>query len=142
MESVNVAVGVLVWGEQVLIALRPKHKHQGGLWEFPGGKVETSESVIRALLREFMEEVGLDLTQVMVQPFLNIPFTYPDKNVLLEVFWLEVNDALAMQAKGLEGQEIRWVKHSELDHYHFPEANRVIVEAIRQRFSEEQKTAK
>lgn len=142
MKSVNVAVGVLVSGESVLIALRPRDKHQGGLWEFPGGKVEPNESVIRALLREFKEEVGLDLTQVMILPFLNIPFSYPDKNVLLEVFWLEVDEAMVMQAKGLEGQEIRWVKHRELENYHFPAANHAIVEAIKQRFNEEQKTAK
>ena len=56
---VHVAVGIVAGADgAVLIARRPDHVHQGGLWEFPGGKVEHGESVIAALGRELREELG------------------------------------------------------------------------------------
>src|SRR5690606_26440609 len=60
-DSIHVAAGVILNARQeVLLALRPAHKHQGGLWEFPGGKVEAGESVQEALARELLEELNLD----------------------------------------------------------------------------------
>ena len=59
---VHVAVGVIINDQQqVLIAKRPDHLHQGGLWEFPGGKVDNGEDVEQALVRELHEELDLDV---------------------------------------------------------------------------------
>ena len=60
MAMLTVAVGILIDdGGRVLITRREKSAHQGGLWEFPGGKVEPSETIAEALSRELQEELGV-----------------------------------------------------------------------------------
>jgi 8-oxo-dGTP diphosphatase len=110
----------------ILIARRPDDKHQGGLWEFPGGKVEPGEPVADALARELHEELGIRVTSAA--PLIRIPHHYPDKSVLLDVW--EV-DAFEGDAHGAEGQPIRWVAPEALDDYAFPAANAPIVTAAR-----------
>jgi mutator protein MutT len=61
LKVVHVAVGVVLKEQQVLLALRPDKLHQGGRWEFPGGKVEAGETTSEALARELKEEVDLDI---------------------------------------------------------------------------------
>ena len=107
---------------RVLIAKRPAHLHMGGLWEFPGGKVEQFESSFEALERELKEEV--DITVNAARPLIQIAHDYPDKHVFLDVW--EVNE-FAGEARGVEGQEINWVTPNELDQYAFPAANAAIV---------------
>ncbi len=122
----HVAVAIIRnQGGQVLIALRDKNKHQGGLWEFPGGKVEAGESVSEALARELEEE--LDLQVKSSTPLLKIEHDYEDKKVLLDV-----SEVLEYQgeARGLEGQPINWVKLEQLEQYQFPEANLAIVKFL------------
>ncbi|MBE0482601.1 MAG: 8-oxo-dGTP diphosphatase MutT [Bacterioplanes sp.] len=131
MKQVHVAVAVACLEQQfILLAKRPDHVHQGGLWEFPGGKVEQGEGVADALVRELAEEVALSASVAQMQPLLSIPFQYPDKHVLLDVHWLDVamNDALLVH--GAEGQEVRWVRVHELDQYAFPAANQPIIDAV------------
>ncbi|MCW8853694.1 MAG: NUDIX domain-containing protein, partial [Gammaproteobacteria bacterium] len=82
---VHVAVALIVnKNNEVLIALRPEHVHQGGLWEFPGGKVEANESVYDALLRESKEELNVYIEHA--EPYLQIRHDYTDKSVLLDVW--------------------------------------------------------
>ncbi|WP_428035545.1 NUDIX domain-containing protein, partial [Amphritea sp.] len=71
---------------ELLLALRDKNQHQGGLWEFPGGKVEPGEPVRSALARELEEELGIVIDPSAVSPLIQIPYHYPDKSVLLDVF--------------------------------------------------------
>ena len=69
IEIVHVAVGVIKKNNAIFICKRADEQHQGGLWEFPGGKVEAGESVFVALKRELIEEVGLTIhssSQLMV----------------------------------------------------------------------------
>jgi 8-oxo-dGTP diphosphatase len=121
----HVAVGVVrnASGE-ILISLRPDHVHQGGLWEFPGGKVEPGEDVLIALGRELNEELGIEVRRA--QPLLEVTHDYGDKAVRLDV-WL-VED-FAGEASGREGQPLRWCEPSVLRQYPFPEANLPILEA-------------
>lgn len=126
MQRLRVAVGVVVDGEaRVLIARRAQHRHQGGLWEFPGGKVEAGETALQALARELKEEVGLDV--LAADAWLELPFDYPDRSVTLEVFRVHRYRGVA---EGREGQPLRWVSVSSLREYEFPEANVAIIEAL------------
>ncbi|MGV3591918.1 MAG: 8-oxo-dGTP diphosphatase MutT [Gammaproteobacteria bacterium] len=124
---IHVVAGVIVNGAgEVLLALRPKHKHKGGLWEFPGGKVEAGESARDALARELLEEIALVVEQA--EPFLVVDHDYGDKQVTLDVWRVtHFNGTL----HGREGQEIAWVAIDELANYRFPEANAAIVTALR-----------
>lgn len=127
MKTVHVAVGVVQNAEgKVLIAKRADHQHQGGLWEFPGGKVEPGESVLQALIREFSEEV--DLTLKTAEPLLTVNHDYSDKKVLLDV-WLS-RDFRGV-AKGNEQQLIAWVAIDELDNYPVPAANQDIIAVLK-----------
>jgi len=125
-DYLHVAVGVILNSQQqVLIAKRPRHLHQGGLWEFPGGKVENQETVHQALTRELQEELAIQVS--ISRPLITIPYAYSDKRVYLDV---HIIDNFSGVALGQEGQEIRWVNITELAQYDFPEANRAILTAI------------
>lgn len=110
---------------KILIAKRPDHVHKGGLWEFPGGKVEQGEHVFEALARELEEELAIFVLQA--EPFINIQYDYPEKSVLLDVW--KVTE-FSGNAKGNEGQAIKWVLIDQLNEYSFPEANNVIIDEL------------
>lgn len=121
----HVAAGVIEdKAGRILLARRSQHLHQGGLWEFPGGKVEVDESVYAALRRELEEELGIVVTQAV--PLIRIPYNYSDKKVLLDV-WRVI--AFDNTPHGAEGQEIAWVERCDLRRYEFPAANTPIVTA-------------
>ena len=81
----EVAVGVLKNADgQILISLRKSGVHQGGLWEFPGGKLDANETAGQALVREFKEE--LDITVNSATPLITIQHKYADLAVKLHVF--------------------------------------------------------
>lgn len=127
VERVHVAAGVIRDGQgRVLIARRPRHLHQGGRWEFPGGKCEPGETAYRALVRELHEELHIDVE--VARPLIRLPYDYPDKAVLLDVWAVE---RFRGEAVGGEGQPIRWVAPDELPGYVFPAANGPIVTAAR-----------
>lgn len=128
----HVVVAVLRAQGKVLIAQRQSHQHLGGLWEFPGGKVEAGEQPKAALVRELQEELGLSLSSDLFFPLIEIPFYYPDKSVLLDVYVAEVAEAELLQAQGQEGQPVRLVPQQELANYQFPEANQQILAALAQ----------
>ncbi len=123
---VHVAVAVIVNTKQeVLLALRHVHQHQGGLWEFPGGKVDADETVYDALLREINEELGIIITSA--QPLLKVTHEYNDKSVLLDVWQV---DKFEGSPKGQEGQKLRWGLISALNAVDFPAANMPIITAL------------
>ena len=135
--AVHVAVGAIVNSQQqILLALRPDHVHQGGLWEFPGGKVEAGESVQQALVRELQEELAILPTSF--SPLIEIHHDYADKSVFLDVWWVDEFTENGVRpygsdpidSLGQEGQLVRWVAASDLATYTFPEANTPIVEAV------------
>jgi 8-oxo-dGTP diphosphatase len=122
----HVAVGVIFNPDQkILIALRHPNAHQGGLWEFPGGKIEVGESVQQALRRELSEELGIDA--VVGDAIVQVRHNYPDKSVLLDVWGVR---EFSGELIGKEGQPIRWVTITELPTYDFPEANQAIVQSL------------
>ena len=109
---------------KVLIAKRHSDKHQGGKWEFPGGKVEKGESRRSALVREIREEIGIDIGHSA--RLISVYHEYDDKAIYLDVY--EVLQWTG-EAEGREGQPINWVDTDELHEFEFPEANSPIVEA-------------
>lgn len=124
--SVLVAVAVILNGEQeVLLTRRHATSHQGGLWEFPGGKVESEESLAEGLARELREELGISVHSH--HPLIRVEHDYGDKRVVLDVHCVT---AFANEPTPCEGQPMRWVSISKLEDYEFPAANRPIVEAL------------
>lgn len=125
-KRVHVAVGVIHGCDgRILIARRAAQQHLGGLWEFPGGKVEAGETVSQALARELHEELGIVAGRQ--SPLCRIQHDYSDKSVLLDVW--HVHD-FSGEAHGREGQPLRWVLPQELRAQDFPEANRAIIRAL------------
>lgn len=123
---VHVAVGVIVGDHgKILIAKRPDNTHQGGLWEFPGGKVERNETVLTALTRELFEELAIQIHSTV--PLIKICHDYGDKKVLLDVHKVF---AFTGEPQGNEGQPIAWVAAQDLTHFEFPAANRAIISAV------------
>jgi len=127
MSRVNVAVGVVRDSAgRVLIAKRKEDAHQGGLWEFPGGKIEQGESPGQALSRELLEE--LNIIPNGSSPLIEVNYSYPDVDVKLHV--REVS-GFSGEAFGCEGQDFRWVAADKLSDYSFPAANEPILTAIK-----------
>ncbi|WP_285962422.1 Nudix family hydrolase [Pseudomonas tohonis] len=127
MKRVHVAAAVIRGADgRVLIARRPDDKHQGGLWEFPGGKVEEGEAVQAALSRELEEELGIRVSAS--RPLIQVHHDYPDKQVLLDVWEVTAFDG---EPHGAEGQPLAWAGNHELADYEFPAANQPIVAAAR-----------
>ncbi|PTQ89858.1 Nudix family hydrolase [Agitococcus lubricus] len=109
---------------QLLIAQRPLHKHQGGLWEFAGGKVDADETPEQALVRELQEELGIQATEY--RRLLTVEHHYPDKSVRLQVFRVT---RFTGEAHGAEGQPVLWITPAQFADYAFPAANGPIIKA-------------
>lgn len=126
MKRILVVAAVIRRADHILIARRADHQHQGGLWEFPGGKVEAGEALEDALVRELREE--LDITPTRFSPLIRIEHDYPDKSVCLDVWTVT---AFEGEPRGKEGQPLAWVAVDDLGRFDFPAANRPIVTAAR-----------
>lgn len=123
---VDVAVAVLYRPDgSVLVQKRAEGSHQGGLWEFPGGKLEPGENVEQALLREIQEELGVLISKS--RPLISVRHTYHDLSVCLHVYWVEswIGDVTAV-----EGQPLQWVGCGELSSLDMPAADKPIISAI------------
>jgi len=111
--------------EQFLITRRQKGQHLAGKWEFPGGKVENNESIEAAMIRELKEEVGL--TAIDYQAFDSLEFQYEQLELNLNFYFV---NHFTGEAKGLEGQELKWVSLVELNDYEFPKANISVIKQL------------
>lgn len=121
----DIAIGILKRDQQVCISLRQKHQHLGGHWEFPGGKIESEETVEQALQREFFEELGVTTHQW--KPLISVPWDYGDFAVRLHVY---VTEYFEGEPEGKEGQLVEWCEIRYLKDKHFPEANAEILRAL------------
>lgn len=126
MEQLQVVAAVIRQNGRILLAKRAQHKHQGGLWEFPGGKIEAGETPFAALKRELKEELAIEVTKA--GPLFQTNHQYPEYAVHLAIW--EVT-AFTGEAIGAEGQDICWVQPKHLLRYEFPAANKAIVTAAR-----------
>ena len=125
-KPIRVAVAVIQDAiGQVLISKRPEHVHQGGLWEFPGGKLEPGESFSQALKREIHEELGLEVKAH--SPLIRLTHHYLDRVVLLDVYRVT---EFTGHPEGREGQSLQWCSLEQLNDYPLLPADRPIVMAI------------
>ena len=124
---IHVAAGAILNARgEVLLARRAEHLHQGGLWEFPGGKLEPGESPAEALGRELAEELGIRVTAR--SPLIQVRHHYADRGVLLEVYRVT---GFSGEPSGREGQPLAWVPLDELPAWSLPAADRPVVTALR-----------
>lgn len=124
---VHVVAGALADAAgRILIARRPDGVHQGGLWEFPGGKVEPGEDAEQALARELAEELGIRVSAS--RPLIRVQHDYGDRRILLEVRRVQ---RYAGVPRGCEGQPLDWVHPAAMDPARFPAADRPIITALR-----------
>lgn len=118
----HIAVG-LVWdGDRLLIDRRHEKGLLGGLWEFPGGKIETGESPEQATVREIKEELGIEVE--VLGHFMSLDHAYTHFSVTLHVFHCRY---LGGEPQALGCAEWRWVKKEELTSFAFPRANGKII---------------
>lgn len=108
---VIVAAGALFKDDAVLMCQRPMHKAHGGEWEFPGGKIEASETPQHALQRELLEELGIDASPDTMEPAGFISHAYPDVHVVMLLFVIRdwKNDITLH-----EHEAVQWVKREDL----------------------------
>ena len=127
---IHVAVGLVLDNDRVFVAQRNKNAHQGGLWEFPGGKVDAGETVEAALSRELYEELGIFVDYA--EPVMQIKHDYTDKIVLLDVWQIT---RYRGEPSGCEGQPVKWLAINQLLAEQFPAANQAIVDWLGRQFS-------
>jgi 8-oxo-dGTP diphosphatase len=121
MKTVLVAAVALIDKDgRVLLARRPAHKAMGGLWEFPGGKVEAGERPEAALIRELKEELGIDVAESCLAPLTFASHAYEDFHLLMPLY---VCRRWQGHPAGLEGQELAWVRPLKLRDYPMPPAD-------------------
>lgn len=125
---IKVAVAIILDSQQrILVTKRPLDVPQGGCWEFPGGKLEASETPEQALVREIKEEVGIEVKQCTLLG--EIEHQYPGKLVQLIVFHVS---EFSGTASCLEGQlDLQWVNRELLNADHFPDANKAIFNLLK-----------
>lgn len=124
--QLHIAVGVVINDRgEVLVARRSSDRHQGGLWEFPGGKVEAGENVREGLARELHEELNLVVEHA--RPLIRVHHDYPEYPVLLDVWRV---DRWQGEVFGREGQPLEWLTVNRLHERDFPAANHTIISAL------------
>jgi 8-oxo-dGTP diphosphatase len=113
---------------RILLTRRPEGAHMGGLWEFPGGKVETGEAPLAALERELEEELAI--TARIGSPLTFSVHDEPGMRILLLFFAATLGDA---EPKALEDQEIAWVLPEDLPSYPTPPADTELIRILSRR---------
>jgi 8-oxo-dGTP diphosphatase len=122
------AVALIDPDGRVLLAQRPEGKSLAGLWEFPGGKVEQGESPEAALIRELKEELGIDTWKSCLAPLSFASHSYDDFHLLMPLFACRRWEGIA---RGVEGQNLAWVRPEKLRDYPMPPADLPLLPILR-----------
>ncbi len=125
MKVVLVAACALVDADgRVLVTRRPPGKAMAGLWEFPGGKVETGELPESCLIRELKEELGIEVSLACLAPLTFASHAYEDFHLLMPL-WICRRWQGTVSA--MEGQELAWVRPQLLREYAMPPADEPLI---------------
>ena len=122
------AVALIDRDGRVLLAQRPAGKAMAGLWEFPGGKVETGETPEAALIRELYEELGIETWNSCLAPLTFASHSYADFHLLMPLFACRKWEGTP---RAREGQTLRWVRVADLRDYPMPEADVPLIPVLR-----------
>jgi 8-oxo-dGTP diphosphatase len=122
------AVALIDVDGRVLLAERPPGKHLAGLWEFPGGKVQTGETPETALIRELAEELGIDVEASCLAPFTFASYPYPEFHLLMPLYVCRKWSGIVTSR---EGQRLKWVRPPRLSDYPMPPADKPLVAMLR-----------
>lgn len=125
---VNVAAAVLIDSAgYVLVAQRPEGKSLAGLWEFPGGKLETNETPEVAMIRELREELGITVTPSSLRPLTFVSHAYREFHLVMLVYLCR---AWLGEPLGFLDQPVRWCTLDELVTLPMPPADRPVLAAL------------
>ncbi|APX89865.1 NTP pyrophosphohydrolase [Brevirhabdus pacifica] len=122
------AVALIDVDGRVLLTQRPEGKSMAGLWEFPGGKVEPGETPEAALIRELKEELDIDTWQSCLAPLTFASHSYENFHLLMPLFACRKWQGTP---RGLEGQEMAWVRPNALRDYQMPPADVPLIPILR-----------
>lgn len=123
-----VAVALIDPDGRVLIAQRPEGKQLAGLWEFPGGKVEAGERPEQALIRELKEELGIDVNEACLAPFVFASHAYESFHLLMPLYLCRRWSGVVVKH---EHAALAWVKPNRLSDYPMPPADEPLVAWLR-----------
>lgn len=113
---------------RVLLAQRPPGKAMGGLWEFPGGKVDSGETPEETLIRELREELGIAVKEACLAPFAFASHPYPDFHLLMPLY---VCRRWEGTPQALEHSALKWVRPRDMGQYQMPPADLPLVPMLR-----------
>lgn len=122
------AVALIDVDGRVLLGQRPEGKSMAGLWEFPGGKVETGETPEVALIRELQEELGVDTWASCLAPLTFASHSYDDFHLLMPLFACRKWDGIPQSR---ENQALKWVHARDLNKYPLPAADIPLIPILR-----------
>lgn len=128
MKLVLVVAAALIDADgRVLIAQRPANKSLGGLWEFPGGKVEPGERPEQTLIRELAEELAISVKEPCLAPLSFASHAYDDFHLLMPLY---VCRRWEGTPQAVEHQAIRWVRPNRLREFPMPPADEPLIPAL------------
>lgn len=128
-----VSAGILVdHNKAVLLAQRPEGKALAGRWEFPGGKVEPSESPEIALIRELQEEIGVDVALDALEPFTFVSENCGSFHLLMPLYIIRCWEGTPI---GREGQALEWAHVNTLNDYSMPKPDMPLIPKLQQLFN-------
>lgn len=122
------AVALIDRDGRVLLAQRPEGKSMAGLWEFPGGKVETGETPEIALIRELEEELGINTWESCLAPLTFASHSYTDFHLLMPLFACRKWENTPVSR---EGQVLKWVRPNALADFPMPPADIPLIPILR-----------
>ena len=122
------AVALIDIDGRVLITQRPKGKSMEGLWEFPGGKIESGETPEDALVRELYEELGIETWSSCLAPLTFASHRYSDFHLLMPLFACRKWDGIP---KPKEGQNLKWAHVKSLKDFPMPPADIPLITVLR-----------